>query len=72
MDTSDDVSSLFGGGGDSPDLPSQEATQSKRTATALPQSSQASDEAKRLRASSLTKGFAPVRLGEQGLLGIGA
>ena len=73
METSDDfVSSIFGGGSDDvPELPSQTAENVKKTATALPQGTEASRKRRR-QASSLTRGFTPnAQLSQPGLLGLG-
>lgn len=56
------------GGGDV-DLPSRTAENTKRTAEALPQSSEAAQRNKRLSASTLTQGFAKPVLGIPGLKG---
>ena len=72
METSDDaVGSLFGGGDSGvPDLPSQKAENVKRTAPSLEQGTEASRRNRRLRASSLTRGFAPAQLSQPGLTGL--
>ena len=70
METSDDfISNIFGGGDDTPDLPSQKAENVRRTATALPQGSEAAKQ-KRLQASLITRPFAEAKLGQPGLLGL--
>ncbi len=76
METSDDVgsivSSVFGGGGDdSVDLPRQKAENVRRTAEPVEQVSEKARKKRRLRGSVLTEGFAPAKLSQPGLLGIG-
>ncbi len=71
METSDDVGSLFGGGDSDPvELPSQKAENVSRTAVAQPQGSESARK-RRQQASSLTQGFAPAKLSQPGLLGLG-
>ncbi len=70
MGTSDDViSSIFGGGDDTPDLPSQRAENEKRTAGALPQGTEESRKRRRQQASIFTR-TSEAQLSQPFLLGV--